>query len=154
GLGTPLLFGAPSLAKRAVGRGRVWSPLNRSLLLAPSGRLEAHYDKMILVPFGEYVPLSRILWFVGRLVPCVGDFVPGSGPTLFAVGDARFAVLICYEAIFPDFVRRLVGRGADFLVNQTNDGWFGDSRAPFQHLSMAAVRAIENRVPMVRVANT
>jgi apolipoprotein N-acyltransferase len=154
GLGTPLLFGAPALAKRTVGRGLVWSPLNRSLLLAPSGRLEANYDKMILVPFGEYVPLSRILWFVPKLVPGVGDFVPGAGPTLFALGDARFAVLICYEAIFPDFVRGLVGRGADFLVNQTNDGWFGNSRAPFQHLTMAAVRAIENRVPMVRVANT
>jgi apolipoprotein N-acyltransferase len=87
-------------------------------------------------------------------VPAVGDFVPGSEPTLFAVHGASFAVLICYEAIFPDFVRRLVARGAEVLVNQTNDGWFGDSRAPLQHLSMAAVRAIENRVPLVRVANT
>jgi len=63
-------------------------------------------------------------------------------------------VLICYEAIFPDFVRTLVARGAEFLVNQTNDGWFGDSRAPLRHLTMASVRAIENRVPLVRVANT
>jgi apolipoprotein N-acyltransferase len=153
-LGVPVLFGAPALAKRAVGRGVAWSSLNRSLLLGPSGRLEATYDKMILVPFGEYVPLSRMLWFVPKLVPAVGDFVPGSGPTLFAVHGASFAVLICYEAIFPDFVRALVARGAEFLVNQTNDGWFGNSRAPLQHLSMAAVRAIENRVPLVRVANT
>ncbi len=153
-LGTPLLFGSPALVERAVGRGRTWSPVNRSLLLAPNGRLEAQYDKIILVPFGEYVPLSRFLWFVPKLVPSVGDFVPGPGPTLFAVGDAHFVVLICYEAIFGDFVRAMVARGADFLVNQTNDGWFGDSRAPFQHLAMASVRAIENRVALVRVANT
>ena len=153
-LGKPLLFGSTALLQRAVGRGEAWSPLNRSLLLAPSGRLEAQYDKIILVPFGEYVPLSRFLWFVPKLVPSVGDFVPGSGPTLFALRDTHFAVLICYEAIFPDFARSLVARGADFLVNQTNDGWFGDSRAPFRHLAMAAVRAIENRVALVRVANT
>ncbi len=153
-LGIPVLLGAPALAARAVGHGQAWSPLNRSLLMDPSGRVEATYDKMILVPFGEYVPLPRILWFVPRLVPAVGDFVPGSGPTLFAVRGASFAVLICYEAIFPDFARTLVARGAEFLINQTNDGWFGDSRAPFQHLAMAAVRAIENRVPLVRVANT
>lgn len=153
-LGRPLLFGSPALTKRSVGRGQAWSPLNRSLLLAPSGRLEAHYDKMILVPFGEYVPLSRLLWFVRKLVPGEDDFLPGSGPTLFAVRDAHFAVLICYEAIFPDFVRTMVARGADVLVNQTNDGWFGDSSAPVRHLAMAAVRAIENRVVLVRVANT
>jgi apolipoprotein N-acyltransferase len=153
-LGRPLLFGSPALTKRTVGRGQAWSPVNRSLLLAPSGRLEAQYDKIILVPFGEYVPLSRFLWFVRKLVPSEGDFVPGDGPTLFALHDAHLAVLICYEAIFPDFVRTMVARGADVLVNQTNDGWFGDSRAPVRHLAMAAVRAIENRVPLVRVANT
>jgi apolipoprotein N-acyltransferase len=153
-LGVPVLFGAPALSKQSVGHGLAWSPLNRSLLLEPSGRLEATYDKMILVPFGEYVPLPRIFWFVPKLVPAVGDFVPGSGPTLFAVRGVSFAVLICYEAIFPDFVRRRVAGGAELLVNQTNDGWFGNSRAPLQHLSMATVRAIENRVPLVRVANT
>ena len=153
-LGVPVLLGASALTKRAVGHGVALSPLNRSLLLEPSGRLEASYDKMILVPFGEYVPLPGVFWFMPKLVPGVADFVPGSGPTLFTVRGASFAVLICYEAIFPDFVRTRVARGAEFLVNQTNDGWFGNSRAPLRHLSMAAVRAIENRVPLVRVANT
>jgi apolipoprotein N-acyltransferase len=109
---------------------------------------------MILVPFGEYVPGGSLLWFLEKLVPGVGNFLPGSEPTIFDLDDTRFAVLICYEAIFPDFVRRFVDRGATFLVNQTNDAWFGDTEAPLQHLDMAIVRAVENRVPLVRVANT
>jgi apolipoprotein N-acyltransferase len=153
-LGVPVLIGSPSPIVRSVGRGEAWNSLNRSLLLDAGGRVVAHYDKTILVPFGEYVPFPRALFFVRKIVPGVGEFVPGNGPTLFRVGDARFAVLVCYEAIFPDFARRLVDRGADFLVNQTNDGWFGDSSAPLEHLAMASVRAIENRTPLVRVANT
>ena len=153
-LEVPLLFGSAALVSRPVGRGEAWSSLNRSLLLTPDGRTRAQYDKMILVPFGETVPLPRLLFFVHKLVPGIGNFLAGTEPTLFPAGDARFAVLICYEATFPDFVRQVVDRGADFLVNQTNDAWFGASRAPYQHLAMAAVRAIENRLPLVRVANT
>lgn len=154
GLGVPLLFGSPALVSRPVGRGEVWNSLNRSLLLAPDGHVAGRYDKMILVPFGEYVPWPRLLFFVHKLVPGIGDFLPGVEPTLFALGETRLAVLICYEATFPDFVRRFVDRGAELLVNQTNDGWFGDTGAPRQHLAMTVVRAIENRVPLVRVANT
>jgi len=153
-LEVPLLFGSAALVSRPVGRGEAWSSLNRSLLLNPDGRTRAQYDKMILVPFGETVPLPRLLFFVHKLVPGIGNFLAGTEPTLFPASDARFAVLICYEATFPDFVRQVVDRGADFLVNQTNDAWFGPSRAPYQHLAMAAVRAIENRLPLVRVANT
>ena len=153
-LGVPLLFGAPALVAHPLGRGEAWSSLNRSFLLAPEGAFEAHYDKMILVPFGEYVPARSLLFFVDKLVPGVGDFVAGTEATLFPLGSARFAVLVCYEAIFPDFVRRFVDRGASLLVNQTNDAWFGDTSAPYEHLAEASVRAIENRVPLVRVANT
>ena len=152
--GVPLLFGGPALVVHPFGRGEAWNSLNRSVLLLPNGGVAAVYDKMILVPFGEYVPWPRMLSFVDKLVPGVGSFVPGTRPTLFSLGDARFGVLICYEAIFPDFVRRFVDRGAELLVNQTNDAWFGDTGAPHQHLAMAVVRAIENRVPLVRVANT
>jgi apolipoprotein N-acyltransferase len=153
-LATPLLIGSPAPIVHRVGRGEVWNSLNRSLLLGVDGTVVAHYDKTILVPFGEYVPFARLLFFVRRLVPGVGDFVAGTEPTAFHAGGARFAVLICYEATFADFARRLVDDGAEFLVNQTNDGWFGDSSAPVEHLAMASVRAIENRVPLVRVANT
>jgi len=153
-LGVPLLFGSPVVEVSALARGEVWNSINRSFLLSPEGRVVGQYDKMILVPFGEYVPMQPLLSFVDKLVPGVGNFLPGFEPTIFQVGDARFAVLICYEAIFPDFVRGFVHRGAAFLVNQTNDAWFGDTAAPLQHFAMAIVRAVENRVPLVRVANT
>jgi apolipoprotein N-acyltransferase len=153
-LGRPLLLGSPALVRRDLGRGEVWRSLNRSLLIEPTAAVPTHYDKMILVPFGEYVPWRRVLFFVDKLVPGIGDFEPGTEAVLFPIGHARFAVLVCYEAIFPDFVRRFVDRGASLLVNQTNDAWFGDSAAPAQHLAMASIRAIENRTPLVRVANT
>ena len=146
GLGKPLLFGSTALTKRAVGRGVAWSPLNRSLLLAPSGRLEAQYDKIDARAVRRVRAAVPLPSSCDKIVPSVGDFVPGSGPTLFALRDTHFAVLICYEGIFPGLTRRFVARGADFLVNITNDAWFGDSRAPYQHLAMATVRAIENRV--------
>ena len=152
-LGVPLLFGSPALAVDRSGRGEIWNSLNRAYLVSPRGRVEAQYDKMLLVPFGEYVPLPGVLFFIRKLVPGFGTFLPGSDPTIFQVPGGRFAVLICYEAIFPDFTRRFVARGAGFLVNITNDAWFGDTSGPDQHLAMAVVRAVENRTPVVRVAN-
>jgi len=153
-LGVPVLFGSAVIVPRPAGRGELWNSVNRSLLASPDGRVTASYDKTILVPFGEYVPWPRLLFFVEKLVPGVGDFIPGTGPTLFPARGARFAVVICYEAIFPDYVRRMVDGGAAFLVNQTNDAWFGDSGAPREHLASARLRAVENHVPLVRVANT
>ena len=147
----PILFGAPALA-RVNGRLGFY---NRAYLVSAQGDVEAHYDKMQLVPFGEYVPARSILgYFVNRVVQGFGDMVPGDRQTLFTVKGAKLGILICYESIFPDFTRREVNLGADVLVNITNDAWYGESSAPFQVLAMAALRSVETKVPMVRAANT
>jgi apolipoprotein N-acyltransferase len=88
------------------------------------------------------------------MVSGIGDFLPGDRRTVFPLAKAPFSVLICYEVIFADEVRRFVRNGARLLVNITNDAWFGRSAGPYQHMSIAALRAVENRVPLVRAANT
>jgi apolipoprotein N-acyltransferase len=128
--------------------------LNSAFLLAPSGELLGRSDKMHLVPFGEYVPLSRFLPFVNKLVAGIGDFSPGRAITPLDTGKGKIGVLICFEGIFPELARAYVREGSRLLVNITNDAWFGRSSAPYQHLSMIAFRAVENRVPLVRSANT
>jgi apolipoprotein N-acyltransferase len=149
--GVPILFGAPALAQRDGQLGFY----NRAYLVSAKGEVVAHYDKMQLVPFGEYVPARSILgFFVNRVVKGLGDMVPGDQQTLFSVKGAKLGVLICYESIFPDFTRREVKLGANVLVNITNDAWYGESSAPFQVLAMAAMRSVETKVPMVRTANT
>lgn len=127
---------------------------NSAFLLSPEGRIVDKYDKIHMVPFGEYVPLKRILFFVQKMAYGIGDFSGGDRYTVFSFPSGRFSVTICYEAIFPDQVRRFVQGGADFLVNITNDAWFGLSSAPYQHLAMAVFRAVENRVYLIRAANT
>lgn len=126
---------------------------NRVYVVSPAGG-EWSYDKMELVPFGEYVPLADVFFFVHKIVEGVGDFRPGPAPVVFQGPAGAFGVLICYEGIFPDLTRRFVAGGADFLVNVTNDAWFGRTSAPYQHLAMGTLRTVENRVPLVRVANT
>ena len=144
---TPLLVGSPDQVGPA-------TFTNSAFLVAETGDIEAKYDKRHLVPFGEYVPLRSIFFFLDQLVVGIGDFVPGKSETVFHGPFGRFSVLICYEAIFPDEVRRDVRDGAGFLVNITNDAWFGRTSAPYQHLAMAAFRAVENNVYLVRAANT
>ncbi len=146
-----LLFGSPA-ARRGHG-GRV-EELNRAYLVSPAGRELATYDKIQLVPFGEYVPYRRVLFFVDKIVAAVGTIVPGLVETVFRLPGERFGVLICYEDVFPALTRRFVAHGADFLVNVTNDAWYGPTSAPYQHLAQATFRAVENRVPLVRAANT
>ncbi|MFQ5692846.1 MAG: apolipoprotein N-acyltransferase, partial [Nitrospinota bacterium] len=148
--GAPILVGAPSVEGRA-GRYRL---RNGAFLVTPEKRVDDRYDKMHLVPYGEYVPLQRWFPFIRKMVTGIGDFIPGKRRTVFRLAKAPFSVLICYEVIFPDEVRRFVREGARFLVNITNDAWFGRSAAPYQHMAMAALRAVENRVPLVRAANT
>ena len=128
---------------------------NSAFAVGPDGSLLASYDKIHLVPFGEYVPLHRLLFFVDRMARgAIADFAPGTRFAPLPTDAGRAATFICYEAIFPELVRRIANEDAAFLVNITNDAWFGKSSAPGQHLAMAAVRAVENRRFMVRAANT
>ena len=128
--------------------------LNSTLGIAPDGRLEGQYDKIELVPFGEHVPYSSLFFFAGKLTAEVGDFVPGKRYELLpGPSHSRVAAMICYEAGFPELVRELTSRGANVLVNQSNDGWFGDSPARRQHLLMARMRSIENDRWLLRATN-
>jgi apolipoprotein N-acyltransferase len=111
------------------------------------------YDKNTR-PFGEYIPMKSLLFLSDSLTKQVGDFQAGKDFTVSAIDSHRFSTVICYESIFPDLVRQFVLRGAEMLVVITNDGWFGESSAPFQHLRMGVVRAVENRRYEVRTANT
>jgi apolipoprotein N-acyltransferase len=147
---TPLLFGSPAVTTAS---DRLWM-YNSAYLLSADGRVANRYDKMHLVPFGEYVPLSTLLSFVNKMVEGIGDFLPGRDYTLFQLPEAKLATVICYEVIFPDLVRRFVKEGATLMTTITNDAWFGDSSAPYQHFSMVVFRAVENRVPFARAANT
>jgi apolipoprotein N-acyltransferase len=146
-----LLFGSPAFRQNARG---TLDELNRAYLVSPDGWERGSYDKIQLVPFGEYVPYARILFFVNRIVEAIGTVVPGDRTTVFSLPTARFGVLICYEDVFPALTRRFIDGGADFLVNVTNDAWYGPTSAPHQHLAQATLRAVENRVPLVRAANT
>ncbi|MBU1715239.1 MAG: apolipoprotein N-acyltransferase [Proteobacteria bacterium] len=127
---------------------------NSAFLFSPDGTISGRYDKQHLVPFGEYVPLKNILRFLGPLVETIGDFSLGEFTTTLSCKNARLGVLICFESIFPELARRQVAAGANLLVNITNDAWFGRSSAPWQHLSMAVLRAIETRRSLARSANT
>jgi apolipoprotein N-acyltransferase len=148
--GTPLLFGSPGMTI-IEGAPRLQ---NRAYLVNGSAVLEGVYAKQHLVPFGEYVPLQQVLFFIHRLVQAAGDFVPGDDPSPLILGRQPFGVLICYEDIFPELARAAVERGATSLINITNDAWYGTSSAPYQHLELARWRAIEFRVPLIRAANT
>jgi apolipoprotein N-acyltransferase len=148
--GRTLLFGSPSYVE---GNGMV-SFMNSAYLLRSDGVVEGRYDKVHLVPYGEYVPLRKLLPFIGKLVAGVGDFRPGKGFEPLVSDGHRFGVLICYEAIFPEAARDYKRKKADLLVNITNDAWFGRTSAPYQHLSMTVFRAVENRLYLVRAANT
>lgn len=151
--GSYLMVGSPDVEPAAVsGGGERYR--NSAFLISPERELLGKYDKIHMVPFGEYVPLKSVLSFVHKLAHGIGDFEPGQSYTVFHLPRGRFGATICYEVIFPDQVRRYVKEGADFLVNITNDAWFGRSAAPAQHLAMAALRAAENRRYLIRAANT
>lgn len=128
--------------------------LNSAFLLAADGEVLGRSDKIHLVPFGEYVPLAQLLPFINKMVAGIGDFAAGTAAIPLNAGKARIGVLICFEGIFPELSRAYVRAGSRLLVNITNDAWFGRSSAPYQHLSMTVFRAVENRVPLVRAANT
>jgi len=147
---TYLLLGSPSYDLQDGGV----RYFNSAFLLSPSNRVIGRYDKIHLVPYGEYVPLKRFFPFIHKMVEGIGSFYSGKDMSLLNLPEAPFSVLICYEVIFPDLTRRFVKKGAQFLVNITNDAWFGKTSAPYQHLSMTVFRAVENRRFIARAANT
>ncbi len=147
---SPIVFGSPAYEDGG-GRRKFY---NSAYLVSPTGAVLGRSDKMHLVPFGEYVPFAKLLPFVHKLVVGVGDFSPGHEITPLDPGKGKIGVLVCFEGIFPELSRRYVRSGARVLVNITNDAWYGRSSAPYQHLSMAVFRAVENRVPLLRAANT
>jgi apolipoprotein N-acyltransferase len=146
-----LLFG--SMMVKGV-KGSTYELANSVILMSPEGDVVSVYDKIHLVPYGEYVPLRKIFPFIGKLVVAIGDFKRGKHFTVMETPTARISSPICYEIIFPGMVRKFVKNGANLLVTVTNDAWFGRSSAPYQHFSMAVLRAVENRVPVIRAANT
>jgi len=138
-----------------------WKPLgngqlgatNSAALLGPNGSLDFIYDKIHLVPFSEYVPWRNWFFFARDLTSLVGDFQPGSKYKVGNISGGPFSAYICYEAIFPNEVRRFTLAGAQLFINISDDGWFGGSGAPAQHLAMARVRAVENRRWLLRDTN-
>jgi apolipoprotein N-acyltransferase len=128
---------------------------NSAFLVTPDGQLANVYHKRKLVIFGEYIPLVRWLPLVKYLTPITGSFTPGDQPVTFALGDLRVkaAPLICFEDMFPGTARVSARNDVDFVVNLTNDGWFGDSAAQWQHMANAVFRAVENNLPLIRCAN-
>jgi apolipoprotein N-acyltransferase len=145
-----LIAGSVDYGTRA-GRLRAF---NSAFVVGSGGTLDASYDKMHLVPFGEYVPLQRLLFFVDTMVQgAIAGFAPGDRLDPLPTPLGPVATFVCYEAIFPELVRALA-RPSVFMVNITNDAWFGKSAAPTQHLAMAVFRAAENRRWLLRAANT
>jgi apolipoprotein N-acyltransferase len=170
----PLLVGAPMVR----GDPTAWFPTNSAVLIDDLGRIKGRYDKIHLVPFGEFIPLERRLPWLRTLLPPIGDFVSGREHTVFPLSVSRFTMpmpggggagaprqatvnltrgvsaLICFEDVFPELARRFVRKGAQLLVVITNDAWFGPTAAAYQHAQASTFRAVELRVPVARAANT
>ncbi|MDM8526547.1 apolipoprotein N-acyltransferase [Desulfococcaceae bacterium HSG8] len=149
-VGVPCLTGSPSFIRREDHT----EYRNTAYLVGPDGKLLGKYDKVHLVPFGEYVPLKKWLPFLGKMVEHVGDFEPGKEGNTILLGDYSIGVQICYEIIFPNLSRAMAENNAALLVNITNDAWYGKTGAPYQHFSMTVFRAVENKCSLVRSANT
>jgi apolipoprotein N-acyltransferase len=147
---TDFIIGSPAVESN---NGRT-DYFNRAYLITSEGAVAGQYDKVHLVPFGEYVPLKRFLPFVGKMVAHVGDFKPGLPGDTLTWNGKPVGVLICYEAIFPGLSRAMVQNGAQLIVNITNDAWFGRTSAAYQHFSMSVLRSVETRRFQVRAANT
>ena len=146
----PILVGSDQ-----VERGRPDRWYNSAFLVRADGADAGFYRKMHLVPFGEYVPMKRLLFFVGPLVEAIGiGFDAGEDPIVLPVGGHAISVAICYEIVYPALIRQFVLRGSELLTTITNDAWFGNTSAPYQHFAQASMRAIEEGRYVVRAANT
>ena len=151
--GVYLLTGSPAFEYSKEGD---FENHNSAFLLSPDFKILKRYDKIHLVPFGEFVPLEEIfkINLFRQIIGEIGSFTSGTEETVFDLHGSRFGTLICYEIIYPDLVRKFVKKGAEFLVTITNDAWFGKSSAPYQHFAMVVFRAVENKVYVARAANT
>ncbi|MBI1796910.1 MAG: apolipoprotein N-acyltransferase [Candidatus Eisenbacteria bacterium] len=147
----PVFSGFADYAYDAAGHAH---PLNAAGLFAPDGAMGEVYAKRHLVPFGERMPFESLFPGLAKIELGQAEWTAGAGPVLFPSAAGPFTCLICFESIFPDLAREDVRRGARWLVNITNDEWFGDGAALYQHAAMAPFRAVENHVPLARCANT
>jgi apolipoprotein N-acyltransferase len=150
----PLLMGTEELYDEWGSQPSEQGAYNSAVVVYPGGRISDPYRKQRLVPFSERMPLQKIAPWITGLDFGQSNFFSGTGPVLFPVADARVGCLICFESAFPEVARAEVRAGATVLANITNDFWFGATAGPIQHAEMAILRAVENRVPIVRCANT
>lgn len=148
--GADFLFGSPSFSVK----NEIVEYYNSAYLVQSNGSVLGKYNKVHLVPYGEYVPFKKWLPFLGKMVEHVGDFNAGKKGETLSWGKNRLGILICYEIIFPNLSRSVTNKKATLLINLTNDAWYGRTGAPYQHFSMAVFRAVENRRSLVRSANT
>ena len=149
-----LLTGSIGIRNASVMSDQKTQVYNSASLVSPSGDWVSRYDKIHLVPFGEYVPFERLFSFAAGLTREVGDFSRGISRAPLDAGDAKLGVFICYESIFPDDIRQFANNGAQVLVNISNDGWYGDSGAYAQHLKQSRMRAVENNRWLLLDTNT
>jgi len=150
----PVLAGAPAYSIPREPGAPQYVLHNRAYLLGANGEPLGFYDKEHLVPFGEYVPLGKWLPFITKLVPGQFEFKPGRNTEPLKTGPLAMGLLICYEAIFPELAQKQVERGANVLVNISNDAWFGRSSAPWQHLHLSILRAVEQNRAIIRATNS
>jgi apolipoprotein N-acyltransferase len=143
---TPIIMGSDTFKGKEI--------FNSAYLVNEKGEIESQYDKVYLVPFGEFVPLKKIFFFAGKMVPEISDFTHGTNFEPFLIRGEKVSINICFEVVFPQLSREFCLRGATLLATITNDAWFGRTAAPYQHFAMAVMRAIENRRFIVRCANT
>ena len=147
----PLIVGSVGMTLAADEQS--WRMYNSVLIVGTDGARVGRYDKIHLVPFGEYIPYKELFFFARKLTGRVSEFSRGDERGVFRLNGHRYGVFICYESVFADEVRQFARLGAEVLVNVSNDGWYGDTSAPWQHLNMARMRAIENRRWILRDTN-
>ena len=148
-VGVPILLGSDQIVRDGIPR-----MYNAAFLVTPEGETAAVYRKIHLVPFGEYIPLKSWLTFVSPLVDSLAEFAPGDSMVMIPVGSHLTSTAICYEVVYPALVRQAVEGGSQLLTTITNDGWYGQSSAPYQHFALASMRAIEQGRYLARAANT
>jgi apolipoprotein N-acyltransferase len=147
----PMIVGAVGMdADPAAQQYRIY---NSAVVLKQDGEGLGRYDKIHLVPFGEYVPFRKLLFFVKQITQTLTDMSTGTERKVFTISGHRYGIFICYESVFGDEVREFARNGAEVFVNISDDGWYGDTSAPWQHLNMARMRAIENRRWILRDTN-